>query len=143
MSEISEAQLKWGTWVLALLLAGCAERTTRPARPNMPNPEGCFVQVWDHVQHRGMTDYLNGPRALLNLRDLPGRRTWEDRIHSFRTGVTARVTVYVEEDFRGQGFPLMANTAYPMLSERLSGRIKSMNIDCEGSALPKVQSHGR
>jgi hypothetical protein len=109
----------------------------------MPNPEGCFVQVWDQPQHKGISDFLNGPRALMSLQDLPGRRAWKDRIRSFQTGMTARVTVYVEEDLRGQGVRVLPDTAYPMLSDWMSRGIKSMNIDCERAALPSVERRRR
>jgi hypothetical protein len=95
----------------------------------MPNPEGCFVQVWDGPQFTGVTDYINGPQAYSTLRDLPGARVWRNRIRSLKTGVRVRAIVYGEEHFTGPSQRLQSDTEYPMLA--LSGRIASINIDCE------------
>ena len=99
----------------------------------MPSPDGCFVQVWDAPKFAGTTDYLNGPLVYSTLRDLPGARVWKDRIRSLKTGTRARVIVYGEESFSGPSIRLTPDQDYPTLPENLSGRIASMNIQCDRS----------
>jgi hypothetical protein len=105
----------------------------------MPSPDGCFVQVWDAPHFMGITDYINGPRAYLTLRDLPGARVWTRRIHSLKTGVAARTTVYGAEDFSGPSLRLLPDREYRTLPESLSGRIASVNIQCEQSSPAKAE----
>ena len=105
----------------------------------MPSPDGCFIQVWDAPSHGGITDYINGPRAWTNLRDLPGGRVWRNRIRSMKTGVRTRVTVYADENFSGASMRLVADREYPVLVEGVSGRIASMTIDCAQTAPAKAE----
>ena len=120
---------------LAIMIVSCAGRAPRQGETAMPSPDGCFVQVWDAPQLTGITDYINGPRAYLNLRDLPGARVWGNRIQSMKTGVAARATVYGEEDFSGPSLRLRPDQEYRTLPEGLSGRVASINIQC-GQAKP-------
>lgn len=119
--------------LIAAMSIACAGRVSRQGETTMPNPEGCFVQVWDGPQFTGVTDYINGPQAYSTLRDLPGARVWRNRIRSLKTGVRVRAIVYGEEHFTGPSQRLQSDTEYPMLSVALSGRIASINIDCERS----------
>jgi hypothetical protein len=87
----------------------------------------------------GITDYINGPRAYLTLRDLPGARVWRNRIQSLKTGVAARATVYGEEDFSGLSLRLLPDREYRTLPESLGGQIASINIQCEQSIPAKAE----
>ena len=116
--------------ILSLTLIGCASRAVRQGETTMPSPDGCFIQVWDAPSHTGITDYINGPRSWMNLRDLPGGREWTNRIRSMKTGVRTRATVYADENFSGPSMRLVADREYPTLVAGVSGRIASMTIDC-------------
>jgi hypothetical protein len=116
--------------LLTLFVIGCGARAPRQGETTMPNPEGCFVQVWDGPRHTGITDYVNGPKAWPNLRDMPGARVWANRIRSMKTGVTARAIVYAGENFEDANIRLVPDRDYPVLPEAISGRIASMNIEC-------------
>jgi hypothetical protein len=105
----------------------------------MPSPDGCFVQVWDVASFAGVTDYINGPRAYTNLRDLPGARIWSERIRSLKTGVAARAFVYGGENFSGASLRLSPDRDYPTLPPELSGQIASMRIDCLAQPPSKAQ----
>jgi hypothetical protein len=105
----------------------------------MPSPEGCFIQVWDAASFAGVTDYINGPRAYTNLRDLPGARIWADRIMSLRTGVAARAIVYAGENFSGASLRLSPDRDYATLPTELSGKIASVRIDCPIQPPSKAQ----
>ena len=128
----------FGTFAVVVGLLGCAGRI-RQGETTMPNPEGCFVQVWDGPQLTGITDYINGPKAYLTLRDLPGARVWRNRIRSVKTGVAARATVYGEENFQGPTLRLLPDREYRTFAEGLSGRIASMNVECDQSQPAKAQ----
>lgn len=128
-----------GMAVLTALVMGCGARAPRQGETTMPNPEGCFVQVWDGPRHTGITDYVNGPRAWMNLRDMSGARVWTNRIMSMKTGLTARTIVYAEEDFQGASIGLAPDRDYPVLPEVISGRIASMNIECVQPSLTKAE----
>ncbi len=122
--------------------SGCAGRSgqsTRQGETTMPSPEGCFVQVWDGPSYGGVTDYINGPRAYTNLRDLPGARIWADRIRSVKTGAAASAIVYARENLQGASLRLSADAEYPTLPLELSGRVASMRIDCRAQSPSKVQ----
>jgi hypothetical protein len=105
----------------------------------MPSPDGCFIQVWDVASFGGVTDYINGPRSYMNLRDLPGAREWADRIRSLKTGVATRAIVYTHEDFLGRSVRLTPDRDYPTLPLELSGQIESMRIECATQAPAKLQ----
>ena len=124
---------------LATMIVSCAGRVPQQGETAMPSPDGCFVQVWDAPQLMGVTDYINGPRAYLNLRDLPGARVWRNRIQSMKTGVAVRATVYGEEDFSGPSLRLLPDREYRALPEGLSGRVASMNIQCEQAKPAKAE----
>jgi hypothetical protein len=123
---------------VVLLMNACAERVTRQGETTMPSPDGCFIQVWDVASFGGVTDYINGPRSYMNLRDLPGARVWADRIKSLKTGVSARAIVYADEDFTGTSVRLMPDRDYPSLPQELSGGIQSMRIDCPAQSTGKA-----
>jgi hypothetical protein len=122
-----------------LLASGCGGRAARQGETTMPNPEGCFIQVWDLPSFAGVTDYLNGPRSYTNLRDLPGARIWANRIRSVKTGVAARAIVYAHEDYLGMSLRLATDREYPTFPQELSGQIASIRIECTTPSPGKVQ----
>jgi hypothetical protein len=107
---------------------------TKAGRNHHAESERLLRSVWDVPRFGGITDYINGPRAYVNLRDLPGGRVWENRIRSVKTGVAAGATVYGSENFTGPSMRLTADREYATLPEELSGQIESMRIDCPKSA---------
>lgn len=120
-------------WFIALLMIAviaCAARPQDPQR-TMPNPDGCFVQIWDAPRFTGMQDFINGPRAYANLRDLPGGRLWNDRIRSAQVGPAATAMAWSDENFQGASLRLSANDEYPLLPQEFAGRIESMDVMCK------------
>jgi hypothetical protein len=124
---------------MTLFVVGCGARAPRQGETTMPNPEGCFVQVWDGPRHTGITDYVNGPKPWMNLRDMPGARVWANRIRSMKTGLTARAVVYAEENFQGASIRLAPDRDYAVLPEGISGRVASVNIECVQPSLTKAE----
>ena len=95
----------------------------------MPNPSGCYVQVWDAPKSAGNAEYINGPVKHVHLSDLPGRRTWSNRIRSLRLGPAANATVWTDENFRGKSMRL-TEVDYMQLPEEFSATIESLEITC-------------
>lgn len=96
----------------------------------MPNPNGCFVQVWDRPDFGGVFDYINGPQHYPSLRDMPGGRIWTDRIHSAKVGPDATVMLYADENAQGATITLRADTEYRRLPVALDGTAESLTVGC-------------
>src|SRR5687767_11436756 len=83
-------------WLLVIVSSGCASGLARgpvlEQGTTMPSPDGCFMQVWAASGFVGTFDYINGPRSYGNLRDLPGGRLWNRRIHSLKVGPAANMS---------------------------------------------------
>jgi hypothetical protein len=117
--------------MFALMVStGCAH----PAPPPLPapNPNGCYVIVYEREQFRGARELLNGPARLTTLRQLSetNEPNWENRIRSLRVGTTAIVTVYVEPAFKGQSQRVGPETQHARLGESFSARIRSLELAC-------------
>jgi len=97
----------------------------------MPSPNGCFVLVSDKEAFAGAREYINGPARLFVLKDLPYGSNWHHRIRSVRSGPQATATIWATEGFQGASLRLSPNTEQRMLAVTLSGRIESLQIDCQ------------
>jgi hypothetical protein len=116
-----------------LLAAGCG-RPGEPLSLTMPNPDGCFVRVWEQERFVGVSDFINGPRAYPSLRDLPRGRNWQNRIRSVEVGPAATAIVWSDETYRGLNVRLTTSAQYPRLAEGLTAGIESMAIECGSAA---------
>ena len=74
--------LRLGVIPFLFMLIACEASRQQFAGMTMPNPDGCFVQVWEGPSFSGAIDYINGPRVYPSLRDMPGGRLWHNRIRS-------------------------------------------------------------
>ena len=122
-----------------LVMTGCAKRTDvihpgeNVARTTMPNPEGCYIQVWDAASFTGNSDFINGPRAYPVRREMPNGQRWHNRILSLRVGPMATATVFTQENLQGPNLRLAARTDTPQLNDQFASRIVSLRIDCASS----------
>lgn len=96
----------------------------------MPNPDGCYLQVWNGPQYTGQFDYINGPRSYPTLRSMANQRNWQRRIASVRVGPTATATAFPDENFQGGAFELAARAQFSTLPEIITRRISSLRIQC-------------
>jgi hypothetical protein len=96
----------------------------------MPNPDGCFVQVWDQPDFRGVFDYINGPQHYPSLRDMPGGREWSNRILSAKVGPDATVMLYADENARGASITLRTDTEYRTLPLAFRATGESLTVAC-------------
>jgi hypothetical protein len=105
-------------------------RSTRP-----PDPTGCYVRVFDSPEYRGAEEYINGPIKLERLTNLPGGKSWSQRIRSVRVGPAAEVTVWTNEQYKGQQLR-MVEAAYTTLPVVFDKKIASMQIQCAAQPRP-------
>jgi hypothetical protein len=115
-----------------VVLAGCASDPVQlgvslPA----PNPNGCYVFVYDRAAWQGARVLLNGPdkwstleRVLLNNED------WRNRIRSMDVGPRATVTVYTERRFMGVSRRFGPGGRVERLDGQISANIESLDLTC-------------
>lgn len=103
----------------------------------MPSPDGCYLQVWDQPRFAGASDFIHGPRRYDNLHDVPGNRTWKNRIKSLHLGPRAVAIAWSDEQFRGKNAVLIADSqqrTYPTVPLT----IESLDIRCLPSQADRV-----
>src|SRR4029450_7356639 len=86
------------------MLAGCAkEPVLGGLGGNAPNPNGCYVFLYDQENWRGQRVGLNGPGKWQRVGRLRGNadKDWRNNIRSIEIGSSATVTVYTELNYRG------------------------------------------
>ena len=109
---------------------GCGPRQQGEWTRTMPNPDGCFVQVWDRPGFAGASDFINGPRQYPHLRDLPGRRSWTDRIGSVRVGAGVSAVAWSQEQFGGRRAELTADSLERGAFAAVPVKVQSLEIRC-------------
>jgi hypothetical protein len=119
--------------IVLLAATGCASpQTAGRGRLPAPNPNGCYVIVYEGMEYRGIGDVFNGPGRWTRLERLAGtnQSNWRDRIRSLHVGKLATLTVYVDEGFRGESQQFSPSSDRPRLEAPFSGRIESLDIAC-------------
>jgi hypothetical protein len=96
----------------------------------MPSPEGCYVQVWDQPKFTGQSDFINGPREYEHLRDLPGRRNWDERIRSVSLGPGAVAVAWSDERFQGRSVLMTSDARERGRFAELGVSVQSLVIRC-------------
>ena len=88
--------------------------------------------VFDQSNYRGTGDLLDGPGRWATLDALRDTRqdSWRNRIRSLRTGQTATLTVYTDENFKGDVHRYAPQTSLPQLDASISARIESLELNC-------------
>jgi hypothetical protein len=123
---------------IVLAAAVSCARPIVDAWPAAPNPNGCYVTVFDAPQFVGVRDVWNGPGRWPTLDGLQRtrRQGWRDQIRSLHVGPAATVTLFTESGFRGNSVRMNANTSQPELDAKFSGRIESLELTCRQAAAP-------
>jgi hypothetical protein len=119
--------------LIVIALAGCPPRM-RSAVVQAPNPNGCYVFVYENAQLSGARYVFNGPRRFrtFNPTIREGEPGWDNRIRSLRVGETAAVTVFTEPSFGGRSMRFLSSTAHPELDLSFAEHIQSAVIECSG-----------
>ena len=115
---------------LCLGAMGCAARAVNSRGGAMPDPGGCYVEVYDQPEFMGAREFINGPARHATLNVLPFRADWRHRIRSARVGPDATVTAWVDEGFQGAFVTWNAESSYPLLSPAFSGEVESLDVTC-------------
>jgi len=102
----------------------------------MPNPAGCFVQLWDGPRFTGGSQFVNGPRSYSTLKALVNGEDWARRIRSAHAGPAATVTIWTGENLSENSFVLQADGEYPALPPGFDRTIESMSISCAFTGPP-------
>jgi hypothetical protein len=116
--------------VLAAASVGCGARQSGEWTRTMPSPDGCFVQVWNRTGFAGNSDFINGPRVYPHLRDLPGQRSWQDRIASLRLGPGVSAVAWSQEQFAGPSAVLTEDSLARGAFAVLPVHVQSLEIRC-------------
>jgi hypothetical protein len=97
-----------------------------------PNPNGCYVMVFDQPSFDGTGDVFNRSGRWASLRRLDDTRelNWHDRIRSARTGFAATATFFTAEDFKGESLQLLPSTDRPQFEGRFTAQVGSLEIVC-------------
>jgi hypothetical protein len=118
--------------ILALLTPSTPGRSAPLSQA--PNPNGCFVYVYDSVEFSGARYVFNGPARFrtLNRTLSTGELGWDNRIRSLRVGEAATFTVFTETSFSGRSTRFTPGTAHPQLLPAFAGHIQSAVVECGG-----------
>ena len=94
--------------------------TTAFSQSGMDEPEGCcWLHGWEEAGFMGGDSVLRGPG------EWP---SWDDQFHSVEVGSCAKVTVWLEEEFKGESLELLTGE---QRTEFDGDRYKSMKMACE------------
>ena len=117
--------------LVSLVTGGCAPKAV-DVPPRAPNPNGCYVVIYDRPEFRGTGDVLNGPGRWPTLDGLRGTNiaNWRDMIRSLRVGESATVLAYTEENLAGRSMRFEAGAAQRELETIMAGRVKSLELNC-------------
>lgn len=119
--------------VAVLALAGCGDKPLRvglglPA----PNPNGCYVFVYDQPDWQGMGVVLNGPERWPSLERLRVDQVdWRNRIRSLDVGPAATLTVYTDASFMGTSRKFDPTSRPGRLGTEISAQIESLEVACQ------------
>jgi hypothetical protein len=115
---------------------GCASSSSNGGGTSLvrgmtaPNPNGCYVKVFDQPQLRGAADFLNGPMRYSTLARLANGANWANRIRSLEVGPGATATAWAEVNYAGTSMELRVDTRYTTLPTGLVGSIESIDVRC-------------
>jgi len=100
-----------------------------------PNPNGCYVQVFDGERLRGTKDFINGPMGYSTLSKMPNGADWTRRIRSVEVGPAATATIWTGPNRSGRSMVLRLDRPYFTLPADFSGKVQSMDLRCEGARI--------
>jgi hypothetical protein len=110
----------------------CGSSQLPPMHMRAPNPNGCYVMLFEQPSFAGSEDVLNGPRRWPDLRAVQDTNypDWTNRIRSLKTGPAATVTAFTEARFGGLSERYPAGTDHAALRPEFSEKIASIDVAC-------------
>ena len=120
--------------LMVVALVSCAPTVTRSV-VLAPNPNGCYVIVYDQAGFSGARQVVNGPARLstLKLTSTGVDSDWSNRIRSLRVGEAATLTIYTDPSFAGRSMRLPARTTQDQFESAFSGHVQSAVLECGGA----------
>jgi hypothetical protein len=127
-----------GLLVVAVLpvVFACSSGRARITHLTAPDPDGCYVEVFEQSHFSGPRDFINGPAKYARLNNLPFGGRWRNRIRSLKVGPAATVTAWAGEDFEAASLRFGPDRHHESLSEAFSARIGSLEIACRRASTP-------
>jgi Peptidase inhibitor family I36 len=117
----------------AAMLAGCAkEPVLGGLGGNAPNPNGCYVFLYDQENWRGKRVVLNGPGKWQSVERLQRNddKDWRKNIRSIEIGSSATVTLYTEQNYSGVSQQFGPASDQARFNGSLSAGIESLALSC-------------
>jgi hypothetical protein len=122
--------------VVALIaLAGCRGQP-RPVGLGLPapNPNGCYVFVYEKADWQGDRVVLNGPGRWPSVERLRvDQKDWRNRIRSIDVGPAATLTVYTNATYAGISRQFGPGSRPARLESEIRAHIESLDIACPAS----------
>jgi hypothetical protein len=96
-----------------------------------PNPNGCYVFVYDRADWRGERAVLNGPGKWWSVERLRlDDKNWRNEIRSIEVGPGATVTLFTELNYRGTSQQFGPASRPARFDGRLNGGVESIDLAC-------------
>ena len=117
----------------AAMLCGCAKEYAPGGLGGWaPNPNGCYVFVYDQADWRGERVVLNGPGKWRTVERLKrdDDKDWRNQIRSIEIGSSATITLYTELDYRGVSQKLGPTSDQGRFIGSLGAGIESLELSC-------------
>lgn len=108
----------------ALLFFGCKKDEDKD--PNDPDGS-CYVHLYDGDNFTDDNVIVKGPAEFSSLKRLPNsNKDWSDEADALKVGPNTTVTIWSEEDFKGESATFQAGAEEPDLDHEP----RSMKITC-------------
>jgi hypothetical protein len=96
-----------------------------------PNPNGCYIFVYDQAEWRGDRAVLNGPARWRSVERLRlDDKDWRNRIRSIEVGPSASVTLYTELNYGGASQQFGPASKPARFDGGLSAGVESLDVTC-------------
>lgn len=117
--------------LVAIVSTSCTSQSA-PLGLRAPDPNGCYVIVYDQPDFRGTRDVFNGPARWPRLEGLrsTNEESWRNRIRSLRVGSAATMTAYTDAGLKGNSRQFVPAAEHPRLEHAFSARIESLELSC-------------
>ena len=115
------------------MLGGCAkEPVLGGLGGNAPNPNGCYVFLYDQENWRGKRVVLNGPGKWQSVERLQRNddKDWRKNIRSIEIGSSATLTAFTEPNYQGVSQQFGPARDPARLGGSLAAGIESLAISC-------------
>ena len=118
---------------MVVTVGSCATSPPQVETP-APNPNGCFLFLYDRAGFNGSRYLVNGPVRLASLDRMASDSDWNRRIQSLEVGSATSVALFTGENFSGRTTTVPPATRAPSLTTEFAGQVRSLTLSCDGVA---------